>query len=286
MKALWCLALMIMACGPAHALVASSQIWARDTQDYCNRTAVTNSTVRGQLLAFSQHLDQLSLFQSVRFFPMRSTQTLNSATVAQGMGRLTLSNGVFYSATWGTNGLSSTGNMVMEIGGLTGTITNQNSISTIIVGQIASSGTMNFAVLRGGGFNQTGDNYVGLSRAFNFMSQHQIYLTGGTANKTIGSFASFTNTGMVFMASSRTNLSTPSTTTGFVYRDGTTNGTVSGTGDLPSTNPYGAAFYVYGVGAADYVVAFALVGPALTASQIDSIRSMYKTTLGSGLGLP
>jgi len=254
---------------------------------YIGINNITNVSQQNAINDFALGLKTLGLYSTSVFYPLRSSQSIASGTTAYSVGGLGTYNATISTTpTWGSDGISFSGAGNLLNNSLATVIRSANSYSTILVCSNASTGTINFGVLKGGGSNQTGDNYTAFARQYNFLAQSQIYLTGGDNTRGFGSL-SFSASGFQFFGSSRTGLTAPSTDTGFVALNATTNSTLSSTGSLPSTNPFGDNFYLFGQGATGNTYAFVMITTsAISSANMQSIRSLYISTLGIGLGLP
>lgn len=251
-------------------------------------TAGINATDSKQNISrFVTGLKDIGLWNSVVCWPLRSTQNAGTGTTAFSLGGLGSYNGTISTTpTWGYDGVSFSGSATILNNSVATAVRSANAYSTILVCSNSATGTVNFGVLKGGGANQTGDNYTALSRQFNFVGQSQVYLTGGDSTRNFGSL-SFSSSGFQFFGSERNGLTAPSTNTGSVTLNSSTNSTLSGSGNLPSTNPFGENFYIVGSSNSGNTYAFALVATSsLSSTNMQNIRTLYKTTLGLGLDLP
>jgi hypothetical protein len=257
-----------------------------DAVAYFERAGVTDATAKSQISAFVIGLKDLSLYNSIVSWPLRSTQNAGTGTTAYSLGGLGIYNATLSaSPTWGTTGVSFSGIGTLQNDSLATLVRANNGYGAVLICSNSASGTVNFGVLKGGGGNQTGDNYIAFARQFNFFAQAQIYLTGGSGERGFGSL-SFNASGFQFFGSSRTGLTAPATDTGYVKLNSSTNSTLSGTGNLPSTNPFGENFYVFGSSNSGNTYAFSMISTPMSTTDMESIRSLYKTTLGDSLGLP
>jgi len=258
-----------------------------DASTFFTAAGVTRTESRQQISRFVTGMKDLGLWSSMVCWPLRSSQNADTGTIAYSFGGLGTYNGTINTTpTRAFEGMSFSGTGTILNNSIASAVRSTNAYSTILVCSNVATGTVNFGVLKGGGSNQTGDNYTGFSRQFNFLAQAQIYLTGGTGDRGFGSL-SFNASGFQFFGSARNGLTAPSTNTGSVTLNASTNSTLAGTGNLPSTNPFGDNFYVLGSSTAGNSYAFALVTTtSLSTINMQNIRSLYKTTLGLGLDLP
>jgi hypothetical protein len=258
-----------------------------DASAYFTTAGVTNTAGRQQISRFVTGIKDLGLWSNMVCWPLRSSQNAGTGTTAYSLGGLGTFNGTISTTpSWNSDGISFSGTGTMLNNSVATSVRSANAYSSILICSNASTGTVNFGVLKGGGSNQTGDNYIAFSRQFNFLAQSQIYLTGGDSTRGFGSL-SFSSSGFQFFGSTRNGLTAPATNTGSVTLNGSTNSTLSGTGNLPSTNPFGDNFYIFGSSTAGNSYAFALViNSSISSGNMQSIRTLYQTTLGQGLGLP
>jgi hypothetical protein len=257
-----------------------------DALAYFERAGVTDATAKSQISAFVIGLKGLSLYNSIVSWPLRSTQNSGTGTTAYSLGGLGIYNATLSaSPSWSTTGVSFSGAGTLVNDSLATLVRANNGYGAVLICSNSATGTVNFGVLKGGGGNQTGDNYIAFGRQYNFLAQSQIYLTGGTSDRGFGSL-SFNASGFQFFGSSRTGLTAPATDTGYVKLNSSTNSTLSGSGNLPSTSPFGDNFYLFGQAATGNTYAFSMISTPMSTTNMESIRSLYKTTLGDSLGLP
>jgi hypothetical protein len=259
-----------------------------DASSYITLAGITDATARIQINDFILGLKAINLWDVSVCWPLRSTQNIGSGTIAYSFGGFGSYHGTLSSnPTWTTSGVTFTGASggTLNNSSIPAVLRGISGYACILVGLNVATGTINFGVLKGGGGNQIGDNYVAVSRQYNFIAQAQNYLTGGTGERTFGS-TSFALTGFNFLGASRTGLTAPSTNTGFVKANATTNSTRSGTGNLPSTNPYAEEYYITSSLTPSNIYAFCMASSAISENMMEDVRTLYKATLGTGLNLP
>jgi len=258
-----------------------------DASAYFTTAGVTTRAEQQQISRFVTGVKNLGLYSTMVCWPLRFGQNAQSGTTAYSLGGLGAYNGTLSGTiSRGASGvsLSSGHSFYASISAAVRSLGGYSSI--LVASDSGSAGTVNFGVLKGGGSNQIGDNYTGFSRFYNFLTQQQSSLTGGTAERKFGDLT-FNGVGFQFFGSSRTGLTSPTTDTGFVKLNATVNSTLSGTGVLPSTNPYAESFFMFGGSSgAENVYSFCMVAAPMSTTNMESIRGLYKTTLGTGLGLP
>lgn len=247
---------------------------------------ITDATAKIQINNFVKGLKELNLWSSVICWPLRSAQNVGSGTTVYSFGGLGSYNGTLSaSPTWGTTGISFSGSGNLANDSLATLVRSNLGYGSVLVASNGASGTINFGVLKGGGGNQTGDNWTGFARQFNFMAQGQTYLTGGDNNRGFGTLA-FNSTGFQFFGSSRTGLTDPATNTGYIKLNSTTNSSLSGSGNLPSTNPFTENFYIFASSNSGNTYAFSMLSTPMSTTDMESVRTLYSSTIGSGLSLP
>ena len=257
-----------------------------DASTYFNNAGVTNTAGRQQISRFVTGIKNLGLWSSMVCWPLRSSQNAGTGTTAYSLGGLGTYNGTLTNGpTWGTDGVNFVTASNTRI--ITPAVPFSNSISVFNVFTHtafgASSGDYSATLgvdqsyqIRGMEDFITGSSG---SRALNVW----IYRVGGLAsniNVSIPNDSAFLNTFHAY------GLSASSTNNASLY-DGTA-------ATLTQSTPVVASSQV-GIGAQGHVGARVMTGKipftllsstGFTASQFSSLYSLYKTTLGTGLGLP
>jgi len=237
-----------------------------------------------QLNQFVISIKKIGLWHNIVCWPLRVNQNAGTGLTAYSLGGLGTYNGTI-SATpiWDINGISFVGDI--RNSSIESLVRSIDGYGSILVASHSTTGTINFGILKGGAGNQIADNYVAISRQYNFFSQSQNQLTGGDASRTFGTL-SFSSAGFQFFGASRSGLKSPSTNTGYVKLNSTTNSSLSGSGNLPSTNPYAASFYICASSFSGNTYAFAMISTPMSTTDMENIRILYKSTLGQDLALP
>lgn len=252
--------------------------WELDVQGYLNVCNITAATPRKQIRDFSAGVNDLGLWNSMVCWPLRSSQNYGSGDTVFSLGGLGTFNGTRVNGpTWGADGItfvaaSSTHITTPLTIGPTPKFTlwavGTSSATTGAI--IASWGTVNansFAIVR----KVAAARYTFLTR-----SSAATNNIAGT-NQSISGFASI-------------GLGTQGAST-----IGTVNGVLDATiASLPDES--GTAAVSIGIqtpptSAVPYngTISFALAyvaGDGLTTAQQLSLHNVYKSTLGTGLGLP
>jgi hypothetical protein len=235
-----------------------------DAAAYFNRATVTDATAKQQINAFVVGVKALGLWNNMVCWPLRSAQNKGSGTTAYSLGGLITTSGTLTNGpTWGTDGI---------------TFDGVNDYISIPFASKSIYSNFNF----GGIFMASANDGTRISIQSN---TPWIGVFGGSiigANDT-GSSASLGSYSLNSYLSANYD---KNGTTNTIYRDGSSQGTFTGSVGL-DTNPIyiGAyapnAFYWSGKISIGY-----LFSQSLTTTQNANFYTLYKTTLGTGLGLP
>jgi hypothetical protein len=241
-----------------------------DAADFCSRSGASD---RAAVSAFVRGVKDLGLWESMVCWPLRSTQNAGTGTTAFSLGGLGAYNGTLANGpTWGTDGIAFDGSKLMTTSGL---VHNPSTTNSSLVAVVSSSEVANVVVIvemnngaATGVRIRRDDSRYGISVVNNASSQVITSISGSaTANVfafTAGSFSP----SQQFAVANGTQSSVATTTLGNAN-------TVSFQLGLAAANFSGTnAFAAY------------FASTALTLAQTQSIRDLYKTTLGTGLGLP
>jgi hypothetical protein len=234
-----------------------------DAAAYFDRAGVTDATAKSQINAFVIGVKDLGLYNNMVSWLLRSNQ--NSGTsAAYSLGGLITTNGTLTNGpTWGTDGI---------------TFDGVNDYISIPFSSKSIYSNFNF----GGIFMASANDGTRISIQSN---TPWIGVFGGSiigANDT-GSSASFGSYSLNSYLSANYD---KNGTTNTIYRDGSSQGTFTSSVGL-DTNPIyiGAyapnAYYWSGKISIGY-----LFSQSLTTTQNANFYTLYKTTLGTGLGLP
>jgi hypothetical protein len=253
-----------------------------DASAYFNTAGVTDATAKAQINAFVKGIKELSLYNNMVCWPLRSSQNAGTGATAYSLGGLGTYNATLNSSpTWGTTGIITNG--TSQWMGATIPTSSTWSFCPVIArtnnsdtepryywGMYYSSQPSSLYgatyYLRDGGLgifqsennsNNWSPSRPGANATTNFGFQSVAYSeTGPSANVSLdGSFSAQTGV---------RNLSA-------VRQDRV----VFGRRAADATAYAGATHAFYGY-----------FNSQLSNSVIESIRSLYKTTLGTGLGLP
>jgi hypothetical protein len=253
-----------------------------DAAAYFDRAGVTDATAKQQINAFIKGIKDLSLWSSVVCWTLRSSQNKGSGTTAYSFGGYGTFNGTLTNGpTWGTSGI---------------VFNNTNQQIDVTYSSPLLSVLSSYAVF--------------FSSNANFNNQHLSFQTGAASGiyilhkfdgisgfGTAGAYGTTTRNstnGNPNQSESRSiNLTTfqscaycVASTSDTTYQDGQV--AVSGlqTG-LPTRNPTGTPSFIIASNSSARTHAFqAVFTSTLTNTQNSQLNTLYKTTLGTGLGLP
>jgi hypothetical protein len=245
-------------------MVVSQQKWELDTQAYLNVCNITAELPRQQIRDFSKRVNDLGLWNSMVCWPLRSSQNAGVGLTAFSLGGLgrfdgTLTNGPTWNVDNSGVNFNATAARILATGTFTQPITVLGSIDykTSTNGGALIDGTNRVHIWSGGNANRI-QFFAGTT------------LDSGVSN----TFA----TGRNFVAGYANGANS------VVYTNGT------GTSGNAGANNLGGNSIIIGnnnsstFGACNIDIAFCAIfsGQAYN----DAIRTLYKETLGTGLGLP
>jgi hypothetical protein len=243
-----------------------------DAAAYFDRAGVTDATAKLQINAFVKGIKDLGLYNSMVCWPLRSTQNAGTGTTAYSLGGLGTFNGTLTNGpTWGANGITFDGTDDFLLTGYTGGLSAFSAFS------IAKSNS-NVGVQYEFSKDDAGSN-----RDWGILADlgglNQAFLFNPTLRQ-IGGGASDLIIRMLCMRAS-------SSVYKFRKNNGADSNGTTGTPTQTSANitigarAGGGGLYFNGI-----VSASILFNTALSDSDTSSIYNLYKTTLGTGLGLP
>jgi hypothetical protein len=253
-----------------------------DAAAYFDRAGVTDATAKAQINAFVKGVKDLGFYNNMVSWPLRSAQNAGTGTTAYSLGGAGIFNGTLTNGpAWGTDGISFT-NTSHEI-----TLPDNASLYNLRTG---------FTVYNS---NSSSSNQKLIEFQDNFSQQGGYCLfrfdggTGGekgaklvvTRNSVFSGNAP--NTETVSLNSFRSSAFTANETSDNLFRDGSLVSGGARTG-LSAINATGvrAARQLF-ANSSSMVGSFGFVSTStLTNADITSLNTLYKTTLGTGLGLP
>lgn len=260
--------------------------WELDVQGYLNTCNITSATPRKQIRDFSAGVNDLGLWNSMVCWPLRSSQNAGTGTTAYSLGGLGTFNGTMLGgATWGEDGVGFVTASSTRIS--TATVPFANSISVFNVsmhtafgassGDYSATSTVNSIYLTRGvdsfitGSSGSRTLYIWIYKAGAIASNLGVPITNESAFLNVfhayGLSASSTNNASFYDGTATTlTQSTPVVESGQVaIGSQTTGGGRTVTGKIP--------FHL-------------LSTTGFSASQYSALYTLYKQTLGQGLGLP
>jgi hypothetical protein len=257
-----------------------------DAVAYFERAGVTDATAKSQISAFVIGVKALGLYNNMVCWPFRSTQNKGSGTTAYSLGGLQTSNATLTGAGWTSDGVSFSGSTQYITSDLTnipkdvtlfvsakGNGSTYNAypyvagifnptyyyISGISIGNAPSASQVRFGVAQPSGYGEAPSVENGLSGASSFVA-----LCGSYKRNSVFNMKNLSNSTATTQA---TYLADEVTTITKMVINGRWE-SVSATLGNPMTSSF-----------------FAIITPNCD-SIISSFHSLYKTTLGTGLGLP
>jgi hypothetical protein len=257
-----------------------------DAVAYFERAGVTDATAKGQINAFVKGVKDLGLYSSMVSWPLRSAQNAGTGTTAYSLGGLQISNATLTGAGWTSEGVSFSGNTQYMSSDLTniakdatlfisakgdgsnyatfpwfGGVYHPTSYATssLALGNSNSGSNVALGVGIVGSYQKTSDISSGLSGASSFVA-----LSGSYKRNTVFNVRNLSTSTVGTQA---TSLADDATTLTKMLLNGRWNGT-GGEQGKPMTSSF-----------------FAIITPNCD-SIISSFHTLYKTTIGTGLGLP
>jgi hypothetical protein len=254
----------------------------------------SGATARAEINHFVKGVKKLNLYSSMVCWPLRSTQNAGTDSTAYSLGGLGTYNGTLVNGpTWGADGvLFNASNKYISLGNTGVTSGAFSHISVARMGVTTTNGNLMHTTLFspsnasvGSGFysydgNNSGENSIvfnGLTGGF------RLAASGNTIVRNIGNY---------YRLATVSTLSAPTTATGLVKINGlsaVTSG-AAGTGSLPYTTSETTSILFANsqctVRDESGVFLMWIVGSQISEATSEQIRSLYKSTLGQGLGLP
>jgi hypothetical protein len=259
------------------ANVSSSSPYDGDAAAYFTRAGVTDATAKAQINAFVKGVKDLGLYNSMVSWPLRSTQNSGTGTTAYSLGGLgafdgTLTNG----PTWGTDGITFDG--INDYISLPNNSFGTGSSAVSIWAFLKNNLTVMRQVVLSTGNQNSGTNSFVLESPDSSLGNISGNIAFSQLNGTISG-----------VTTNWQSLLIGNTTFGFFGNNG---GAVSQTTLANALNKLGgntaigrmdnpAQNYFNGI-----VGAVIRIDSTPTTSLNSSIYTLYKTTLGTGLGLP
>jgi hypothetical protein len=259
-----------------------------DAVAYFNRASVTDATAKGQINAFVKGMKGLGLYNSMACWPLRSSQNAGTGTTAYSLGGLGIYNGTLVNGpSWTTDGIDHTASSFQTTTFPINLVDYGATGFSLYFAGKPKTGTQAFSMI----FGQEGvtaSNLAGMIRLGSPTSEVQfnVNYTGGAvarsiSSNTVNSFNSFGAT----VSPSSVGL-VVNNSTSFTAPSGTYNA-IRELNDVLKTASRSTAGTNASKQFADLISSFGLFTTStLDASQHASLISLYKATLGTGLGLP
>jgi hypothetical protein len=249
-----------------------------DAAAYFDRAGVTDATAKSQINTFVVGVKALSLYNNMICWPLCSAQNNGSGTTAYSLGGLGIYNGTLTNGpTWGTTGITFDG-----INDFINTGNPFNTAKIIYVSYKTSlAGALNASIVGNYNFNGSTETGYELINIASTQPAIRIYTAtnNGNARQTT---VNCSDTNFHFVMGITDN------TASRISVDGTTGAFTNLTNPprVDSTVNFGiGAGNVIGRQPTNCTISFVAIMDLYT-TQFDSVRSLYKTTLGTGLGLP
>lgn len=256
-----------------------------DALAYFTTAGITDNTAKTQINDFVVGIKDLGLWSSMVSWPLRSSQNAGTGTTAYSLGGLGTYNGtLFGSPIWNDDftDFSST-SQYMSITGLSGITSTMFLMSVVRVG-LETNGTLGLDINSNSLFNGQITNYM-----HTLTGSPNTVINSGIRTGSGGAFSGWDNLitglsendlGILFIGHNGSNQL-------FRWNETTQSRSISttvGIGSQAMLNRRSDAFGPQN-GKSDYSFCMICNG-GVSDSNFQSIRSLYKSTLGQGLGLP
>jgi hypothetical protein len=268
------------------AMTITPNKWELDVQGYLNTCNITDATPRKQIRDFSAGVNDLGLWNSMVCWPLRSSQNYGSGTTAFSLGGLGTYNGTLVDGpTWGANGITGNGTsayIVTEF--VSNAISSLTAMTLATVGlNMATSGASQVAM---GQFGSSLDSYdlfthqlsVGRRVAIGDSSEVLTQTTGLLADAML--VGARIDTGLTLNVNGVEVASSTITTTPIKNARRMSLFATNSAFGQPTQADRFAGFV------ASQHPFFAVFGAGLTSGNSSTLYTLYKSTLGTGLGLP
>lgn len=243
-----------------------------DALAYFTTAGITDNSAKTQINDFVVGIKDLGLWSSMVSWPLRSSQNAGTGTTAYSLGGLGTYNGTMTNGpTWGANGITFDGSDDYLLTGYT------SGLSAFSAFSIATPNSTSGVQYEFSKDDQSINRDWGILAALsNF---NQAFLWNPTLSPLAGNAADLTIRMLCMRASSSV----------YKFRRNNESDSNGATGTLTQTNANiaigsragGGGLYFNGI-----ISTSILFNTALSDSDTSSIYSLYKSTLGQGLGLP
>jgi len=239
-------------------------VYDKDAVNYFSRAGVTDATAKSQINAFVKGMKNLSLYNNMVSWPLRSAQNKGSGTTAYSLGGLGTFNGTLTNGpTWGVDGVTFDGtNDHIRI-----PFSSKSSYSNFNYGGVLMASANNGTRIA----FQSNIPWTGIQSSTMKISDD----AGGEFS--LGSYSL-----NAYLASNHDKNGTTHT----AYRDGSSRGTFTSLIGLNTSDFYIGAYTFNALFWSGTISISYFFSKSLTATENANLYTLYKTTLGTGLGLP
>lgn len=268
--------------------LAKRSLFDADALAYCARSGATDIAA---ISAFVRGIKSLGLWSSVVCWPLRSAHNAGTGTTVHALGGMekytgTLTNG----PAWSSNGIVLSPNHYVSIPAISTPPAWTEFTAVVAIKTDASNSNSIFNAICVGSVNNPTNSYF-CHNQYGPNGQRQIQVTGLTGgSRLFGDVASGTNVGIgwYFASCGTNNLPSPASATGFTEQNGSRNSTSSGSGVLPRTATGGSTGFLgtQSTTRSETSAGVLWFTSFLTTTQIASVTTLFKNTLGQGLALP
>jgi len=260
------------------ANISGTSIYDADAVSYFARAGITDATAKNQINAFVKGMKDLSLYNNMICWPLRSAQNAGTGTTAYSLGGLENPNAsLVNSPTWGTDGITTNGINSYVISTLTNVPAFSYSVFNVCKYVIAVNGILGAV--------------ANASQSFAAAGMHVFFTYLGTQNNFYDATPTqrdLTLTNSIGTSAMSANLACYTSTGGLVYNGTQTlTNTFTKSGSAPNRAILGARLSsgTPEVFSQSQHAANMMFSTDISASR-SALYSLYKTTLGTGLGLP
>jgi len=246
-----------------------NRLFDPDARAFISTAGITDRVAKGQINAFVVGVKSLGLYNNMVFWPLRSSQNAGTGTTAYSLGGLGTFNGTLTNGpTWGVDGIVFDG--------------SNDVITTSLTTQFTDFTAMATARINVGSGNASRIIDKNFSTGFWLGKAFVNNQAGGGVREGSTPFGRYVScTEGVY----NSLFSTRGGTTHSIYKNGSSTvatGTVVSTALSSDAVSFGGSSnFLFGT------ISFTLISnQSFSGSTVDSVYSLYRNTLGAGLGLP
>ena len=248
-----------------------------DAVAYFDRAGVTDSTAKAQINGFVQGVKDLGLWSSMASWPLRSAQNAGTGTTAYSLGGLGIYDGTLTNGpTWGVDGITfaSASSHIIDLS--TSLATVQLNSLAFSVASISSTASFNRLFEIASDTVASRRNPFLVYEAFDTFTEFQLPNSGVEQQEVVLNLTAQLNTFLSMCGSKETSTMRISI-----------NGVSQGTSGSKTYN-IGTGYDYARIGSSlNGTIAFAMLASSdFSSSQVLSLHTLYKNTIGTGLGLP